>query len=180
MESLRTVLLYGALRRRFGREFRLAVSSPAEAVRALCVQVPGFEAFLRNEPYRYAVFYGRRNLSADELAFTGEQHDIRIVPRVSGSGGSMPGWLQVVTGVSLISHGLFSEVGAALVFSGAVQLMVPRPDIPDTSHADNKPSYAFGGAVNTVAQGNPVALGYGRRRVGGAIISAGIYAEDMQ
>lgn len=43
---------------------------------------------------------------------------------------------------------------------------------------DNKPSYAFGGPVNTTAQGNPVPIGYGQREIGGAVISAGIYTED--
>jgi len=42
MEKLRTIRLYGPLGTRFGREFRLAVDSPAEAVRALCVLLPGF------------------------------------------------------------------------------------------------------------------------------------------
>lgn len=45
--------------------------------------------------------------------------------------------------------------------------------------ADNKASYAFGGVTNTTAQGNPVPLAYGKRRIGGAIISAGIYVEDQ-
>lgn len=40
--------------------------------------------------------------------------------------------------------------------------------------------YAFGGVTNTTAQGNPVPLLYGKRRIGGAIISAGIYVEDQQ
>lgn len=35
-ERLRTIRLYGLLGARFGRKFRLAVSNPAEAVRALC------------------------------------------------------------------------------------------------------------------------------------------------
>lgn len=45
---------------------------------------------------------------------------------------------------------------------------------------DNKPSYAFGGPVNSTAQGNPVGVLYGKRRIGGAVISAGIYADDAQ
>ena len=36
IERIRTVRLYGWLGRAFGREHRLAVASPAEAVRALC------------------------------------------------------------------------------------------------------------------------------------------------
>lgn len=43
---------------------------------------------------------------------------------------------------------------------------------------ENAPSYAFGGPVNTIAQGHPVGVLYGKRRIGGAVISAGIYAED--
>ena len=34
--------------------------------------------------------------------------------------------------------------------------------------------------TNTAAQGYPVPVLYGRRRIGGAIISAGIYIEDQQ
>jgi predicted phage tail protein len=43
---------------------------------------------------------------------------------------------------------------------------------------ENLPSYAFGSAKNTTASGNPVPICIGRRRWGGAIISASIYAED--
>ena len=45
---------------------------------------------------------------------------------------------------------------------------------------ENKPSYAFGAPTNTVSQGYPVPIGYGKRRIGGAVISAGIYVEDQQ
>ncbi|HGV5053989.1 TPA: tail assembly protein, partial [Klebsiella pneumoniae] len=43
-----------------------------------------------------------------------------------------------------------------------------------------KASYGFGGVTNTASQGYPVPLLYGKRRIGGAIISAGIYVEDQQ
>lgn len=46
-QTMRTIKLYGKLRK-FGREFKLAVSTPAEAIKALCVMVPGFEKFLLN------------------------------------------------------------------------------------------------------------------------------------
>ncbi|MBF4432284.1 tail assembly protein, partial [Vibrio anguillarum] len=35
------------------------------------------------------------------------------------------------------------------------------------------------GAVNTTASGHIVGIGYGERLIGGAVISAGIYAEDI-
>jgi len=60
-------------------------------------------------------------------------------------------------------------------------MLSPQPKgLASAQSADNKASYAFGGVTNTTAQGYPVALGYGRRRIGGAVISAGIYAEDQQ
>lgn len=44
--------------------------------------------------------------------------------------------------------------------------------------SSNQPSYVFNGAVNTESQGHPVPLCYGRMRVGSAVISAGIEADD--
>lgn len=191
MEKLRTVRLYGVLGARFGRVFRLAVSTPAEAVRALCVQIPGFEQFLSDPRYRYAVFYGKQNLSEDELHFKGEREDIRIAPVLAGS--KQGGIFQAILGVVLIAAGVFTGgvtsawgmaligAGAGMAIGGVVQMLAPQAQgLSDSSSADNKPSYAFGGPVNTIAQGNPVGLLYGHRRIGGAIISGGIYAEDMQ
>ena len=50
-QPMTTILLYGQLRQ-FGRSFRMAVRTPAEAVKALCVQIPGFERFLSNAKSR--------------------------------------------------------------------------------------------------------------------------------
>src|SRR5699024_2686013 len=175
---------------RFGRTFRLAVSTPAEAVRALAVQIPGFEQMLmRDKRYRYAVFLDKRNLTEDELTMQGAG-DIRIAPIIAGS--KSGGLFNAVLGVALIALGAFTfgatsaiglgliAGGAGMLVGGAMQMLMPMPQgLTDSQGADNKPSYAFGGAVNTVAQGNPVGLLYGKRRVGGAIVSAGIYTEDQ-
>ncbi|MAO57803.1 MAG: phage tail protein [Alcanivorax sp.] len=195
MQQLRTVRLYGVLGSRFGRVFRLAVNTPAEAVRALCVQIPGFEAhMMRDRRYRYAVFCGKRNLSEDELQTAGGAEDIRIAPVIAGSKNS--GLVSAVLGAVLVVAGFFTGgaawagaamlgkgmmfAGAGLLIGGVAQMLVPQPEgLSDSSQANNKPSYAFGGPVNTVAQGRPVGLLYGERMVGGAIVSAGIYAEDQ-
>jgi predicted phage tail protein len=147
-QPMTTIMLYGRLRQ-FGRSFRMAVSTPAEAVKSLCVQLPGFERFLSNAKSKgleFAVFRGKTNLTEKELGFTGEGA-IRIAPVITGS--KRGGVLQTIIGAVLIVVGL--------VITG----------------------YAFGSAKNTTASGNPVPLCYGKRRVGGAIISAAIYAEDQ-
>lgn len=73
------------------------------------------------------------------------------------------------------------KFGAAMMLGGVVQMLSPQPSgIASKQSADNRASYAFGGVTNTAAQGYPVPLLYGKRLIGGAIISAGIYVEDQQ
>ena len=193
-QPMTTILLYGQLRQ-FGRSFRLAVRTPAEAIKALCVQIPGFERFISNAKSRgieFAIFRGSKNLEEKELGYEGAG-DIRIAPVITGS--KRAGLLQTIVGavmivagviVSGMSFGLASPIGAALiaggigmVAGGVIQMLSPQAGGLKTSAApENTPGYAFGSAKNTTASGNPVPLCYGKRRVGGAIISAAIYAED--
>src|SRR5690606_6179215 len=70
--------------------------------------------------------------------------------------------------------------GVAMVAGGVVQMLSPQAKgLKNRESAENMPSYAFGGPVNTTAAGNIVGILYGKRRIGGANISAGIYAEDV-
>ena len=194
-QPLTTILLYGQLRQ-FGRSFRLSVRTPGEAIKALCVQIPGFERFLSNAKSRgieFAVFRGSKNLEEKELGFSGEG-DIRIAPVIIGS--KRGGALQTIIGAVLIVVGLVITggtfgagapfgsalimMGGSMVLGGVIQMLSPQAGGLKTSAApENTPGYAFGSAKNTIASGNPVSLCYGRRRWGGAIISAAIYAEDQ-
>jgi predicted phage tail protein len=73
------------------------------------------------------------------------------------------------------------DCGVGMMAGGVIQMLSPQPTgLASKQDADNKPSYAFGSVTNTAAQGYPVPLVYGKRRIGGAIISAGIYVEDQQ
>ncbi|WP_330210464.1 tail assembly protein [Pseudomonas sp. AM4(2022)] len=186
-QPLTTILLFGQLRQ-FGRSFRLSVRTTAEAIKALCVQVPGFERFLSNAKSRgieFAVFRGKNNIGEGELSFGGEG-DIRIAPVITGS--KRAGILQTIVGVVLLAISYVFPVtapylapaGIGLVAGDVIQMLSPQAGGLKTSAApENTPGYAFGSARNTTASGNPVPLCYGERRVGGAIISAAIYAEGQ-
>lgn len=202
VERIRIVRLYGTLGARFGRVHRLVVNSAAEAVRALSVQLPGFERFFYEAKDRgvvFAVFHGRRNIGQDELGHPPGRAEIRIAPVIAGS--KRAGMMQTVIGVALIAvatlatagvagagfagigaGGIWGTVGAlgiSMAISGVAQMVTKQPTGLDASDkADNQPSYSFNGPVNTQAQGNPVPLLYGRMIVGSAVLSAGIYAED--
>lgn len=75
-----------------------------------------------------------------------------------------------------------SMMGASMVMGGVIQMLTPQPSfgMSVSQSVENKPSYAFGSPVNTTAQGYPVPILYGEREIGGAVISAGIYAENQQ
>ncbi|PKB90893.1 phage tail protein [Ewingella americana] len=195
-EPMRTIRLYGQLGSLFGREYKMAVKTPKEAIRALSVVVPGFEIFMNNSKRKgltYAIFSGKKNISIDELEMDKGEEDIRIAPMIMGS--KRAGVFQTILGAAIIAASAFYgyvtqdwstaaygiQAGAGIALGGVIQMLSPQTrGLANSQDADNKPSYAFGGPVNTNAQGNPVAWLYGRRRIGGAVISAGIFAEDQQ
>lgn len=182
-QPMTTIRLHGQLRQ-FGKSFRIAVKSPAEAVKALCVQIPGFERFLSNAKSRgmeFAVFRGKKNIGDGELSYQG-RGDIKIVPVIVGS--KRAGILQTIVGAVILVASIWfpalAPAGIAMVAGGVIQMLSPQAGGLKTSAApENTPGYAFGSAKNTTASGNPVPLCIGNRRWGGAIISASIYAEDQ-
>ncbi len=63
---LKTIKLYGVLGQKFGREFKLDVANTREAMRALSVQIAGFEHFMlhaHEQGLRFAVFLKSKNSS---------------------------------------------------------------------------------------------------------------------
>lgn len=194
---VKTIKLSGSLGRRFGVFHKFAVDSYPEAIRALSSQVAGFKDFMQSEigsRMKFAVFVDGRNVGQhDEKAWQCAK-EVRIIPIPTGS--KSGGLFQVVLGAVVMATAFFTGgaslaamgalassafmMGGAMVLGGVMQMISPqqggmRMEIQST---ENKPSYAFGGAVNTTAAGYPIPLPYGQRTVGGAIWSAGSYAED--
>ncbi|POA28613.1 MULTISPECIES: tail assembly protein [unclassified Pseudomonas] len=180
------ILLSGSAAKLFGREhtYELSTGDVREAVKAIDVNHPGFARYLataKQMGLEFAIFRNRRNVDEKELALGGAK-EIRIVPVVCGS--KRAGLLQTIIGVALIiaspfTNGATLAPGIAMVAGGVIQMLSPQPKGLKTSAApENTPGYAFGSARNTTASGNPVPLCIGKRRWGGAIISAAIYSED--
>ena len=182
---LKTIKLYGVLGKKFGKEFRLAVESTREAVKALSVQVPGFEQFMltaHEQGLTFAVFQDDENISEDQIDFETGAKVIKIVPKVIGAGGS--GILQTILGAVMIVVGAITQqywavgMGVGMMIGGIAQMLAPKVDTEDQNQDGNKANKGFGGAVTTIAQGNPVPILYGQREVGGFIVNAGQFAVD--
>lgn len=187
MQKTKTVRLYGKLGARFGRVHQLAVTTAAEAIRALGILLPGFRQYLADAPGGYAVFIGSENIGSEQLAYPTGRDEIRIAPIPAGA--KQAGLFQIIVGVILIVAGFFTGgstwgpammvMGAGMALSGAFMMLSPQTTGSAAQDSTaNRSSYAFNGAVNTEAQGNPVPIAYGEVICGSAVISGGIYAED--
>lgn len=192
---LKTIKLYGILGKKFGKQFKLDVANTREAMRALSAQIPGFEKFMlhaHEQGLCFAVFQDQHNIEYAELDMKTEASVIKIVPRVIGAGGDNGGVLNTILGAVLVVIGAVAVaygqawganligMGIGMMVGGIAQMLMPKVDNTQDNNQDgNKANFGFGGAVTTVAQGNPVPVLRGRREIGGFVLSAGQYPEDM-
>lgn len=203
---LKTLILDGRMAKKFGRVHQFDVADLPEMLRAMCSQVRGFKRYLSEghmHGIRFAFFNGKHNIGLDEFDMTNGSEVYRITAINEGS--KRAGVLQIVIGAvalvaafftaggSLVALGMSAAAAAAtttaltglglsMMLGGVVQLLTPQPkyNVGASSSTDNKPNYAFGAPVNTVAMGYPVPVLFGEREIGGAIISAGIFSSDQQ
>ena len=185
MDKVRTVKLLGAAGRKFGREFRLAVKSPAEAYRALCVLCPGLKAWTLEQHEKgvawRVVTDKAEGLTGEELNRETGVNVITFAPIMKGAGGD-GGGLSIVIGVVLIAAALiipFAAVGGglalgllggSLVLSGIATLLTPTPTIPETGKTGNDSSSElesnlFTRGAGNGGQGEVVPVLYGQRRI---------------
>jgi predicted phage tail protein len=203
------IVLHGRLRSRFGAEYRFGVSTPGNAIYALCRMVPGFEQELKKGQYR-VVRGGPKSgiiLAEEEIPFKLNGHDLHIFPaaRGRGKGGIGGDIVKAILGVVLIAAAVLTAGGAlgvtaaggsflglgntflgisALSYGviGAGLLFAGIGGI--LTHMPKPPapnaSFLLSGPLNTASQGGPVFLNYGTLvRVGSVMISAGYQAIAM-
>lgn len=183
---MKTIELHGVLAEKFGQYFTLDVQTAHEATYALGCQLPEFRKFMleaEDNGMAFAVFADDDNLSVDDIDCITDAQTIHVVPKILGSG--MFDWLQIIAGAVLIGVGVFVPamqglvgVGIGLMVGGIAGLLMPTPTLDNQDRDGNRANKGFGGAVTTVAQGNPVPVLYGERDIGGFYASAGIYSAD--
>ena len=88
-----------------------------------------------------------------------------------GAGTTVLGNIGAEIGASTLLQQTGMFMGGALMAGGAAMMLAPTID---GSAGNEEQSYLFDGAVNSVKQGTPVPILYGRMIVGGSVISASI------
>jgi len=193
------VHLYGFLAEKYGKVHKIAASSPAEVIRAFCANYSDFKSeIIRDGKAMYKIIVGRENRSDENLLHVGTSKNIKIVPLVAGSGGLgkiilgaaliaasfyLPG-VQYLSAFSSFSYnlaGIASSIGFSLLLGGVSQLLFSpqKSSSGQGEKPENKPSYAFSGAINVTGQGGAVPVAYGQLRVGSQVISTGLSVAQL-
>jgi len=148
-----TIRLLGEAGRRFGRQFKLAVKTPAEAVRALCAQIPGLrEYFLQsgeNGIAWRAITEHPEGLDEEQLLWPLSKRFV-LAPIPVGKGGAG----KIIAGVAIVAFAIVTAgagvfglglgfsagtaisigaVGASLIFGGIADLLTPTPKMPNVA-----------------------------------------------
>lgn len=98
-------------------------------------------------------------------------------PSEAGAFGGIGGAGVTGTGALTFSGTMVASITAALLLGGISQLLTPKVNL-DNSTTSNQGSFAFGGNINTVQQGVPVPVAYGRVMISPLPISVSYFNID--
>ena len=195
------VYLHGELRNKFGHEFKFHIESPKEAFLAINANKRQFISEIKRlaaKGVHYRIVVDDNVIAnAKELEIKKIPKEIHIVPIVWGAGrngvliavgvilavatyGAATGFFgTAVAGAMAAGGGALTTAGYALAIGVALQGVMgilfppPKPDFNQEVQAGGK-SYLFGNKPNNTSQGQAVPVGYGRLKIGGSQISAGV------
>lgn len=160
-KRMKKVYLHGALGKRFGKEWELNVSTPAEAVHALFANEPKIEKYL-NEKHQDGIYYGIKKSGEDKFTDTAEyplntERDLHVfaIPQGAGFVGSL-----IMTAIT---------TAASMYVQKKMAEAMERDD--STIQAQTK-SYIYNGSDNRFDQGSTIPIGYGKIKVGSNVVSA--------
>ena len=197
---MKVVKVYGALRKRLGQcRFEFDVATPAQAIKALCVNFPGLDKWLidsEKDGVGYRVTVGKEKATEENVApllmpFS-EREVFSITPVIAGAG---QGSGQIIAGLALIAVSIavpaaalglksmlsIGLLGGSLLLQGIAQAISPQPELDTTlDESVQLESFSFSNVVNTSRQGMPCPIAYGRLFVGSAVLSSGLDVDQVQ
>lgn len=183
----RKVYLEGEIGEKFGREFTMNVDSFAEAVRCLDCNFPEFRQYMIESESKGVGFVcdiaGTQIKDERELLLIDKNEGdftISAVPSGSKKG------VKVILGAILIYVSTLMDptgtlakfvfaLGANLVITGVQEILAPDPSVDDSQDE----SYLYQGTSQTILEGDPVPLLYGKLRVPARPISTSIRNERL-
>lgn len=179
---LRKIHLHGALKKFHEGPIEVYADTVAEALRIVSLQIAAFRPNAK-DGYRKVQVAGCDTL---ESLFTESViENIHVFPQFNG--GKRGGFLQILIGAALVAAsfivppaagilaGILLKVGALIVLGGVLQLFAaPHRDTGPAGEQNR--SHYLGAPRNTVAIGTRIPILYGRRKVGGHLLSINVSA----
>ena len=170
------IYLHGILAQEYGKVFKYHIAKPKDALKAIDANREGFIPRilqLQQKGFLYDIIVDKQKVvSAHQLEIGGVER-IDIVPAIVGSGfiGTAVSWL--------FSGKVLANIVVAVGLAAVQYALTPKPDLgmPEQQRlsaeaAAQKSSYIFSTEINTAEQGTNVPLGYGRLKVGSAVIQS--------
>lgn len=185
---MKSVKLLGKLGKDFGRNFELDIDTPAEAIKALSCQIPGFLEYLNTDDKYFRVCTLDSPMGLIETELHNPTLDTIIITEdlVGSSGGGLfkavlggvlIGAAFMTGGISIlgmsISGTTMGLLGAALILGGISQALSPNPS--KDKEKKEKKSKLISNAGEVTSQGNVVPVAYGEVLIESpVIITSGI------
>jgi predicted phage tail protein len=184
MEGLTTIHLGGKLGQLFGKRWDLQVSSPAEAIRAIDVNLKGKlkeYLFKQGKSKFYKIGVGAKDALIEEKEITHRsgRSAIYITPVAKGKNSGV-GKIFAAIAIAAVTYFTFGvggafanaaiatagySVAASLALGGVLQLLTPTPNFNNNAQGDSRGSNLFNGNASVITQGGSVGLVYGRALV---------------
>ena len=179
------VILHGILAKEFKKNFSLAIKRPKEVFDAISCSHSNFRnriAELANQGIHFSLLVdGKKMTAIEDLSVASDNQKIDIVPVICGAGlgGLIVGGIALAIGGSVVGGvvgSILFAVGVGLFMSGIQMMLAPKPKMerPESVVNSAKQSFLFSSKANVAEQGIPVPVGYGRLRVGSAVIQSTI------
>jgi predicted phage tail protein len=178
------VILHGILAKEFRKSFSLAVKRPKEVFDAISCAHSNFRnriVELSNQGVHFILLVdGKKMTSMEELSTILNNQKIDIVPLICGHGiaAIIP---LVVKGIAAVGafaaqNALLTSLVVSAAMMGVQMMLSPKPKMerPESVVNGAKQSFLFSSKANVAEQGIPVPVGYGRLRVGSAVIQSTI------
>lgn len=177
--------LHGILAKEFGSSFCMTLRKAKEVIDAISVNKKNFRhriTELTKQGIHYSIIVDGESIKkVNELDLYKNPKEIDLVPAIMGAG-KVVGAILFVVGAVLTAVG-FGQIGIPLMIAGIQMMMAPKPPKPEPVEAyisAAKESLLFASKANITQQGIPVPVGYGRLRIGSAVIQASIKSYSMK
>ncbi len=189
------IKFHGLLKKLCPKIYEIEANSPVEAIRGLTNQLPQLRK--RADGSLFSVIV--KECQTKELLFSKsfQSEELNLYPSFVAAGGGLKGLgiAQIVVGSLMVAAGVvvgaiagwtgvgavfavgLMSVGLGVMLGGIGMMLMPTPNVPNTSGKDDGSKY-FSAKENTTTIGTRIAVAYGLNKLYGQLLSFNLQASN--